>query len=80
MICLLMLWDMLRSAGIYVAYNGTETSPSTSLSSAQKEYSTKFIFLSKSYPGGVELTKALPAGPYFLEPASGDIYEGEQTS
>ena len=68
---------MLGPIGVFVTYNGTRALPSTSLSSAQKKHVIDFVFLSKSYLLGVGLTKALPAGPYFLEPASGNIFEGK---
>ncbi|RDX49271.1 amidase signature enzyme [Lentinus brumalis] len=69
------VWSKEFLTGIYVTYNGTRGLPSASLLSAQKTFGINFVFLSKSYLLGIGLTKALPAGPYFLEPASGNIFE-----
>ncbi len=63
-------------AGIYLICNGTRAFPTTSSFLAQEKFGIDFVFLSKSYPLGIELAKVLPAGPYFLEPASGNIYQG----
>ena len=58
-------------------FNGTESSPSVSLSNATKEIGVDVVLLSEKYFGGVALTIALPAGPYFLEPSTGNIFEGK---
>ncbi|KAI0753089.1 amidase signature enzyme [Daedaleopsis nitida] len=65
--------DFLR--GVYITYNGTRPSPSISLLSAQKEFGIDFVLTSGSYPSGVELTRSLPSGPYFLEVATGRVFE-----
>ncbi|KAI0700994.1 amidase signature enzyme [Cerioporus squamosus] len=69
------VWSKEFLAGIYLTYNGTRALPSASLHSALKKYGINFVFLSESYPSGIGLTQALPAGPYFLEPASGNIFQ-----
>ncbi|KAI0696652.1 amidase signature enzyme [Cerioporus squamosus] len=69
------VWSKEFLTGIYITYNGTRALPSTSLLSVQKTLGINFVLLSKSYLLGIGLTKALPAGPYFLEPASGNVFE-----
>ena len=62
---------------MYLTYDGADNAPDALLLSAQEMFGIDFVFLSESYSSGVGLTKSLPAGPYFLEPASGNIFEGE---
>lgn len=62
--------------GMYITFNGTRGVPRTSLGSAQKALGIDFVLRSRSFPSGVGLTKQLPSGPYFLEPATGNIFEG----
>ncbi|CDO69603.1 hypothetical protein BN946_scf184875.g6 [Trametes cinnabarina] len=69
------VWSEAFLTGIYVTFNGTHGAPRTSLGSAQKAYGIEFVLRSKSYSFGTALTKALPAGPYFLEPLTGNIFE-----
>ncbi|RPD57766.1 amidase signature enzyme [Lentinus tigrinus ALCF2SS1-7] len=69
------VWTKEFLTGIYVTYNGTRTFPSTSLLTAQRSFGIDFVLLSQSYLFGVPLMNALPAGPYMLEPASGNIFE-----
>lgn len=63
--------------GVYVTFNGTRGIPTTSLVSAQKKFGIEFVLRSKSFLLGVDLKMPLPSGPYFLEPATGNIFEGQ---
>ncbi|TFK85923.1 amidase signature enzyme [Polyporus arcularius HHB13444] len=69
------VWSKEFLRGIYLTYNGSRALPTTSSFLAQETSGIDFVLLSKSYPLGIELAKVLPAGPYFLEPASGNIYQ-----
>lgn len=64
--------------GVYLTYNGTRSVPSASLLLAQKKFGIDFVILSEKYLLGVGLTNSLPSGPYFLETATGNIFEGER--
>ncbi|OSD00197.1 amidase signature enzyme [Trametes coccinea BRFM310] len=69
------VWSEAFLTGIYITFNGTRGVPRTSLGSAQKALGIDFVLRSRSFPSGVGLTKQLPSGPYFLEPATGNIFE-----
>ncbi|KAI0669701.1 amidase signature enzyme [Trametes maxima] len=69
------VWSETFLTGVYISFNGSHGIPSTSLGSAKKKFGIEFVLRSKGFPLGVSLTKTLPSGPYFLEPATGHIYE-----
>ncbi|KAI0365605.1 amidase signature enzyme [Pilatotrama ljubarskyi] len=69
------VWSEAFLTGVYITFNGTRGVPLTSLGGAQKKFGIDFVLCSKSYPLGVGLTKPLSSGPYFLETASGNIFE-----
>ncbi|KAI0359644.1 amidase signature enzyme, partial [Trametes cingulata] len=70
------VWSEAFLTGVYMSFNGTRGTPLTSLGAAQRKFGIDFVIRSKSYPLGVGLTKPIPSGPYFLEPATGNIFEG----
>ncbi|TBU31164.1 amidase signature enzyme [Dichomitus squalens] len=69
------VWNNAFLTGVFVDFNGTERSPSVSLSAAQKKLGIDVVLLSPKYRGGVALTKTLPTGPYFLESSTGNVFE-----
>ena len=64
--------------GVYVTFNGTSGTPKTSLGGALTHFGIKHLLRSKRFSAGVDLTTPLPSGPYFLETATGNIFEGAQ--
>lgn len=70
------VWSEAFLKGVYIAYNGSQNSPSVSLTDKSKEgYGIQLALRSASYSGGVDLSSPLPSGPYFLDPLSGSIFE-----
>ncbi|TCD63124.1 hypothetical protein EIP91_005996 [Steccherinum ochraceum] len=72
-------------AGVYILFTG-QGKPTASVSFASQAFNTSLVLMSPQYSGGIALTKPLPAGPYFVSPGSGEIfqalrlYEDEQQS
>ncbi|KAI0827924.1 amidase signature enzyme [Trametes gibbosa] len=69
------VWSKEFLTGVYVTFNGTRGRPSTSLGSAQKKFGIDFVLRSKSFSFGVDFKTPLPSGPYFLEPATGHVFQ-----
>ncbi|KAL1941453.1 hypothetical protein VTO73DRAFT_7270 [Trametes versicolor] len=69
------VWSEAFLTGVYLSFNGTRGIPVASLGSAQKKFGIDFVLRSKSFLGGVSLKTPLPSGPYFLETATGNIFE-----
>jgi hypothetical protein len=63
---------------IYVEYNGTHKHPSESVSSSSS-WKNKFLGFASAYntkaSKKLSLSKSLPAGPYFFNPSSGEVFE-----
>ena len=59
--------------GVYLASNGTG-SPTSSLKPGN---GTSIVITSEAF-GGVPLTTTTPPGPYFVDPFTGEIFEGER--
>ncbi|KAJ5760754.1 hypothetical protein N7520_007910 [Penicillium odoratum] len=63
---------------IYVEYNGTHESPSENVS-PPSAWNTKFLGFASAYDTKASTklssSKSLPAGPYFLNPSSGEVFE-----
>ncbi|KAI0628977.1 amidase signature enzyme [Trametes polyzona] len=69
------VWSEAFLTGVYITFNGTHGRPLTAIGSTQKTFGIEFVLRSKSYSSGVNLKTTLPSGPYFLEPATGNIFE-----
>ncbi|TCD66406.1 hypothetical protein EIP91_001397 [Steccherinum ochraceum] len=61
-------------AGVYILFTG-KGKPTASVSFASQAFNTSLVLKSPQYTGGIALTKPVPAGPYFLSPGSGQIFE-----
>ncbi|KAJ5643729.1 uncharacterized protein N7484_006236 [Penicillium longicatenatum] len=63
---------------IYVEYNGTHKNPSASVSTPPS-WKNKFLGFASAYDSKaskkLSSSKSLPAGPYFLNPSSGEVFE-----
>ncbi|KAI0079266.1 amidase signature enzyme [Panus rudis PR-1116 ss-1] len=68
------VWSESFLTGIYVSFNGTGRNPSVSLSRDVVK-GLQVTLQSKQYPSGVSTSLPIPAGPYFLNPDNGDIFE-----
>jgi hypothetical protein len=63
---------------IYVEYNGTHKNPSVSVSTPSS-WKNKFLGFASAYDAKaskkLSSSKSLPAGPYFFNPSSGEVFE-----
>ncbi|KAL3442728.1 amidase signature domain-containing protein [Aspergillus insuetus] len=61
---------------IYIAYNGTHRGPSHALS-IPSIWKNSWLGFAAAYGGSnaVPSSKALPPGPYFMNPVTGDVFE-----
>ncbi|KAL2825458.1 amidase signature domain-containing protein [Aspergillus cavernicola] len=60
---------------IYITYNGTHKKPSLELS-LPSVWKNQFLGHVAAYgSGSTECTKSIPPGPYFLDPATGAVFE-----
>ena len=71
----LCLWFII---GLYIAHNGSQGTPSFSLTEAtQNRYAIQFLLHSSNQSANAALTNEIPAGPYLLDLSSGRVHNGE---
>lgn len=64
---------VLAWSGVYLEFNGSGT-PSTNLIAG---HTSSIVLASKSFKDGVPLTNPIPPGPYFVDPFTAQIFQGE---
>ncbi|KAI0776279.1 amidase signature enzyme [Trametes elegans] len=65
------VWSESFLTAIHVVSNGASSTPTLSLEASRRVLSIDFVLDSAN----TRLTKPLPSGPYFLETATGHVYE-----